>query len=200
MTDDERIDLGALDPARDPARLERSARAITARVAPVLAARRAQRADAWALLAAWRRPVLAAAAAIVVISVVTLVRTPRPAARAATAATVVATTGASNTSLSEAAGLPGAVASYVEADVPPSPSNHLSAPLFLCLSQTISEEPCGLHGAWHTGSHSFVVDPQGHRFWKPRQVQGVPVVFWKNIRVHCAESCNPQSACGPRIR
>jgi hypothetical protein len=121
MTEDERIDLHALDPSGDPARLDRTARAIAARVGPVLAARRAALADPWSVLAAWRRPVLAAAAVIALVSVVTLLRTPvasnSPASVTATAVT--------SPLLSEAAGLPGAVASYVEADVPPSPSKTL---------------------------------------------------------------------------
>jgi anti-sigma-K factor RskA len=127
VNDDGRFDLGALDPERDPARLDRSARTIAARLAPSLARRRAQPADAWSLLAAWRVPVLATAAAIMVVSVVTLAALPRTHARAASAAAASVTSSASSTgtSLSEAAGLPGAVASWVESDAPPVPSKTL---------------------------------------------------------------------------
>jgi anti-sigma-K factor RskA len=131
VNDDGRLDLGALDPERDRARLDRSARAIAARLAPSLARRRARPADAWSLLAAWRTPVLATAAAIVVVSVVTLVSLPRTHARAASATVAAVTSAASSatastsTSLSEAAGLPGAVASWVESDAPPVPSKTL---------------------------------------------------------------------------
>ena len=129
MNDDGRLDLGALDPERDPARLDRSARAIAARLAPSLARRRARPADAWSLLAAWRTPVLATAAAIVVVSVATLATLPRTHVHAATVAAVTSaaatTISSTSTSLSEAAGLPGAVASWVESDAPPVPSKTL---------------------------------------------------------------------------
>jgi hypothetical protein len=125
VSDDERIDLGGLDPERDAARLERSGRAIASRVAPALRARRSMQVDPWALLADWRRPVLAAAAVLVAISALAISRVPRTAAGSATVRVATATAAAANTSLLEAAGLPGAVASYVEAGTPPSPSKTL---------------------------------------------------------------------------
>jgi hypothetical protein len=125
VSDDDRIDLRALDPERDATRLDRTANAVAARVMTSLRARRARQSDPWALLADWRRPVLAAAAAIVVISTVTIVRTPRSAGVAATTTTSSAATADTATTLFEAAGLPGAVASWVEADAPPRPSKTL---------------------------------------------------------------------------
>src|SRR5205823_5921263 len=61
--DEERIDLSPLDPAA--ARVERGVRAVLARVAPALDARRARGIGVWDVLRAWRRPVPAAAAAVV---------------------------------------------------------------------------------------------------------------------------------------
>lgn len=142
MTDDERLDLRPLDPGRDGARLERLARAVAVRVAPGLAARRARAADAWSLLASWRRPVLAAAAALTVLSAVSLVRTsrvgsadvadtraaaptggsPLASAQPDARATSTGTQSGKRTTIAEAAGLPGAIASYVEYGSAPDPS------------------------------------------------------------------------------
>jgi hypothetical protein len=154
VNDDRRMDLGPLDPERDVARLDRAARAVAMRVAPLLAARRERPADAWGLLESWRRPVLAAAALVAVASLVTIVRVPKtvsratgdarvsaipqaasPTSAAAGSASAGATasapaepgpstdTGRASLSLSEAAGIPAAYASWVESGAPPAPSH-----------------------------------------------------------------------------
>ncbi|HEX6910357.1 MAG TPA: hypothetical protein VF142_08175 [Longimicrobium sp.] len=64
--DDRRLDLSALDPARDPAAWRAVLGATLARVDDVLLQRRA---DALTLIAGWRRPLLAAAAAAVLLLV-----------------------------------------------------------------------------------------------------------------------------------
>ena len=58
--DERRLDLSALDPARDPARWRAVVDATLTRVDDVLLHRRQ---DPLALIAGWRRPLLAAAAA-----------------------------------------------------------------------------------------------------------------------------------------
>ena len=111
MTDEPRIDLSALDLARDPTRLERSACAIAARVAPSLRRRRERPPVMWLELAQWRRPVLAAAALVAVVSIVVM-SSPRSAS--------VAVVGDSPGTLAEAAGVPATVASWVENGTLPS--------------------------------------------------------------------------------
>jgi hypothetical protein len=64
--DDRRLDLSALDPARDPGRWRGVFDATLARVDDALLQRRQ---DPLALIAGWRRPLLAAAAAAVVLLV-----------------------------------------------------------------------------------------------------------------------------------
>ena len=64
--DERRLDLAALDPARDPARWRAVLDATLSRVDEVLLQRRQ---DPLSLIAGWRRPVLAAAAAAVVLLV-----------------------------------------------------------------------------------------------------------------------------------
>jgi len=66
MTDDRRLDLSALDPARDPARWRMVFDATLARVDEVLLHRRQ---DPLSLIAGWRRPLLAAAAAALLVLV-----------------------------------------------------------------------------------------------------------------------------------
>ncbi len=111
MTDDDRIDLSALDPDRDPARLERSARAVAARVAPSLRRRRERVPALWLGLARWRRPVVAAATLVAVASVAVLVLPHRTASTGASAAPVT---------LAEAEGVPAALAGWVEGGQEPS--------------------------------------------------------------------------------
>jgi hypothetical protein len=64
--DERRLDLSALDPARDPARWRALVGATLARVDDVLLHRRQ---DPLALIAGWRRPLLAAAAAALLVLV-----------------------------------------------------------------------------------------------------------------------------------
>jgi anti-sigma-K factor RskA len=106
--DEERIDLSPLDPAA--ARVERGVQAVLARVAPALEARRARGAGVWDVLRAWRRPVLAAAAALVVLGAIVLGRVPveRGASRSERAST-----------LTEAAGVPASIAPTIESGVAP---------------------------------------------------------------------------------
>jgi len=100
---EDRIDLSPLDPGADPARLERGVRAILERAAPSLEARRARGPGVWEVLAAWRRPVLAAAAVVALLCIAVLGRLPagrRAAERAST--------------LTEAAGVPASLARSIE--------------------------------------------------------------------------------------
>ena len=110
-TDEPRFDLSALDPAADSERLERSARAIAARVAPSLRRRRARPPVMWLELAQWRRPVLAAAALVAAASIVVLAL-PRSGS--------ISVASARPGTLAEAAGVPAAVASWIEIGTPPS--------------------------------------------------------------------------------
>jgi len=69
MTDDERLDLSALDPTEPPAEFERRVRAVLAAAAPALRLRRLGLAGgALGLVARWRVPLLAAAAIVILIS------------------------------------------------------------------------------------------------------------------------------------
>ena len=85
--DDDRLDLSALDPARDPARWRAVLDTTRARVDDVLLRRRQ---DPLALIAGWRRPVLAAAAAVLLLLVPVEVMLERREARAETVAGLVA--------------------------------------------------------------------------------------------------------------
>ncbi|HEY0017123.1 MAG TPA: hypothetical protein VGC13_12420 [Longimicrobium sp.] len=67
MMDETRVNLSALDPARDPARWQGVMQATMARVDGVLLHR--ARPDPLALIAGWRRPLLAMAAATVLLLV-----------------------------------------------------------------------------------------------------------------------------------
>ncbi len=111
MIDDDRIDLSALDLDWDPTRLERSARAIAARVAPSLRRRLERPPGLWLGLAQWRRPVFAAAALVAVASIAVLTLPRRGPAAAA---------GASSLTLAEAEGVPAALAGWVEGGKAPS--------------------------------------------------------------------------------
>lgn len=66
MDDERPLDLSALDPARDPARWRAVLDATRARADEALLRRRA---DPLALIAGWRRPLLAAAAAALLLLV-----------------------------------------------------------------------------------------------------------------------------------
>ena len=111
MTDDTHIDLTALDPTADPARIERSAHLIAMRVAPSLRARHERAPVVWLQLAQWRRPVLATAALVAIVSV-TVLALPQ--------STPVAAASAGAPTLAEAEGVPASVAGWVENGTPPS--------------------------------------------------------------------------------
>jgi len=75
---DERLDLSALDPTRDPERFERAVGRIMDRAALPLAARRA-RLTAMGQVTRWWRPMLAAAAALAMAALGVLTRVDPPA-------------------------------------------------------------------------------------------------------------------------
>lgn len=66
--DDRRLDLTPLDPFRDAERFERMVRSIVSRAAPELERRAEADPSLFALLAAWARPMLAAAAVLLAVS------------------------------------------------------------------------------------------------------------------------------------
>jgi hypothetical protein len=72
----ERVDLSALDPTQDRLGYERLVRRVVAAAGPELA-RRAAGDNPLAMLAAWARPALAAAAVIAVVAIGTLAVTER---------------------------------------------------------------------------------------------------------------------------
>lgn len=73
MTDHERIDFSALDPAADSARWEEMIGSVSRRTAPALARRAAERSPI-VLLASWMRPMLATAAVLAAVATAPLVR------------------------------------------------------------------------------------------------------------------------------
>lgn len=81
MDDDQRLNLAALDPARAPDRWRAVVEATLARVDDVLLQRRQ---DPLALIAGWRRPLLAAAAAALLVLVPVEVALERRETRAET--------------------------------------------------------------------------------------------------------------------
>lgn len=64
MTDDERLDLSSLDPARDPEQWRALVAGMLARVDAALEGR-ARRDEPLHLIAVWRKPLLAAAAGVI---------------------------------------------------------------------------------------------------------------------------------------
>ncbi|HWL38670.1 MAG TPA: hypothetical protein VNO75_00355 [Gemmatimonadaceae bacterium] len=64
--DNERLDLSALDPARDPVRWQAMVDATRSRVDGVLAERAKREDDAFYLIASWRRSLIAAAAILLI--------------------------------------------------------------------------------------------------------------------------------------
>lgn len=86
--DERRLNLSALDPERDPARWRAVFEGTLSRVDDVLLHRRE---DALTLIAGWRRPLLAAAAAAVLMLVPVEVALERRETRAETVAGLVAT-------------------------------------------------------------------------------------------------------------
>lgn len=113
MTED-RIDFSPLDPTRDPARFEGIVLRIMEQAAAALAARR-RRPSAVELIAAWRWPAFAAAAAIVLLAVTVLTQVP---------ASAQAARGSSG--LNEALGIPVQVAEWVGTNQVPAPADVLT--------------------------------------------------------------------------
>jgi hypothetical protein len=89
--DERRVDLSALDPARDPARWRGVVDATLARVDDVLLHRRQ---DPLALIAGWRRPLLAAAATALLLLVPVEIALERRETRANTVRGLVAASAA----------------------------------------------------------------------------------------------------------
>ena len=110
------IDLSSLDPTRDRARFERVVGSINARARGELAARRGQT-NAIAMLARWKRPMLAAAAMVALISGTILfnVRVPQPYFAPQT------------DGIAEAMGIPEALAQWIDADGLPTTADWISA-------------------------------------------------------------------------
>ncbi len=110
------IDLSSLDPTRDTARFERVVASINARASDQLAARRSQT-NAIAMLARWKRPMLAAAAVVVLISGTILfsVRVPPPDLAPQT------------DGIAEAMGIPEALAQWIDDDRLPTTADLISA-------------------------------------------------------------------------
>jgi hypothetical protein len=106
VTTDRKLDLGPLDPSRDPVRWERLVRSVAARGAEGAARRRP---GALALqLAAWARPALAFAAAVALAVWIPAWLRPAPGApAAATPATPAATDGAARLAAWAASDEPG---------------------------------------------------------------------------------------------
>jgi hypothetical protein len=105
--DRERLDLTALDPTRDTARWEGLIGRINARASAELA-RRAAAQGAFAMVAIWARPALAAAAMLAAISAGLLVVLERTAVPAAIASSVV-----------EALEVPSPAAAWIDEDRAP---------------------------------------------------------------------------------
>jgi hypothetical protein len=76
VVDDDRVDLSAVDPTLDRDRLEGAVGRIVRSAEPELAARR-RASSAIALIATWRRPMLAAAALVLVIGASVLIEVPQ---------------------------------------------------------------------------------------------------------------------------
>jgi len=109
--DDGRLDLSPLKP--DPERVDRAADAVLARTRGTLAGRQRMQASVWREIPGWERPLLATAALAALLSIVALIRV-----HLAVPAEPVAT-------LSEDAGVPAPVASWVDSDQPPDPATLL---------------------------------------------------------------------------
>ena len=110
------IDFSSLDPTRDTAGFERVVASINARASNELGARRSQT-NAIAMLACWKRPMLAAAALVTLISGTILfsVRVPPPDLAPQT------------DGIAEAMGIPEALAQWIDADDLPTTADLISA-------------------------------------------------------------------------
>ena len=113
---DDRMDLRAFDPARDPVRYERAISRIMHQAALPLAARRA-RATTMGQITTWWRPMLALAAAVTLAAIGVLTQV-RPAA---------AVTDGSDTGVAEALGIPTALAGWMGAAETPTAAQVFSA-------------------------------------------------------------------------
>lgn len=110
---DERLDLRAFDPTRDPERFEGAVRQIMDRAALPLAARRA-RLTAVAQVTRWWGPMLALAAAVAIAAIGVLTQTsPTPTAR--------------DTGVAEAIGIPTTLATWMASDGTPTAAQVYSA-------------------------------------------------------------------------
>ena len=110
------IDLSSLDPTREPARFERVVAAINARASDELAVRRSQT-NAIAMLARWKRPMLAAAALVALISGTILFSVHAPPPESAPQTDGIA----------EAMGIPEALAQWIDSDALPTTADLISA-------------------------------------------------------------------------
>lgn len=116
MKDDERIDLRAFDPTRDPVRYGLAIGRIMDRAAMPLARRRA-RATPMGQITAWWRPMLALAAALALAAIGVLSQV-RPAAAAG---------GRSEAGVAEALGIPTALAGWMAGAETPTATQVFSA-------------------------------------------------------------------------
>ncbi len=113
---DRPIDLSSLDPTRDRARFERVVASINERASDELAARRSQT-NAIAMLARWKRPMLAAAAVVALISGTILFSVRVPPVDLAPQTDGIA----------EAMGIPEALAQWIDDDRLPTTADLISA-------------------------------------------------------------------------
>lgn len=119
MTDDridERLDLSALDPRRDPAAHERAVAAIMREAGPRLVRRRAA-VTPIGQVAQWWRPMLALAAALALAALGVLTRVA-PAAAASEAATP---------GVAQSLGIPATLSTWLGTDDTPSPAQVFAA-------------------------------------------------------------------------
>jgi hypothetical protein len=112
---DDRVDFSSLDPTEDRERFDDIVRSITAAAAGQLSARRA-RADVFAQVVSWWRPLLAAAAITGIVSIGALARSQ--------ASTTAAET---QISLAEAIGVPEQIADWVWSEDAPTADELLVA-------------------------------------------------------------------------
>jgi hypothetical protein len=116
MSDDP-IDFTPLDPTADDLRFERLVRAVNARAAPLLAARRARH-SAVGELTRWWRPMIAAAAVVIGVSVATLIGVEAASSAAASSNESTVAVAEAPTTLSDAMGIPESYAQVVANGTP----------------------------------------------------------------------------------
>lgn len=105
---EERVDLGPLDPRSDPDRFEHVVRSIVDTAGPELSLRRA-RSSVFSQVSAWRRPLLAAAAVAGIVSLGTLSQVDAPGSATQ-----------DEVGVAEAVGVPETIASWVRSGETPS--------------------------------------------------------------------------------